>query len=99
MTELLLPFIIFTLLGLIIGQFIYIYSLTKSHAIQQEKMVTAFLARDATDYAVATKIEKEPIEKPTLNPDLVTTENASDEEFDHHIKAILEDTGEDEVHG
>jgi hypothetical protein len=91
MTDLLLPFIVFTLLGVIVAQFLYIYSLTKAHALQQEKMVTAFLARDATDYAVATKIEKSVPNPEPVNPDETTLDQATDDEFDRHIQRELEE--------
>lgn len=57
---------------------------TSWHA-QEQKLVTAILSKDATEFAHAIKTEKE-VPQERNNPDEVELANATDEEFDKFIR-------------
>lgn len=90
MAELLVPFIVIALIAVILIMGAMLYTVIEQAHSQQEKLITGLLSRNATDYAIATKIEKEVVpEKP--NPDEVPLTEATDEEFARHIEQVVEE--------
>lgn len=78
-------FVVVTLIGVIIAMAVERFFYGQQMSDQHEKMVTALLSRDATEYSIAVKTEKDPV-KPQVESDEVDLGQASDEEFDKFIK-------------
>lgn len=86
MAEFLLPFIIFTLIIVIIIQAVERYFFARQSTSEVSRLITALLSKDATEYSQALKTEKQPVQ-PTTEPDEVNLADATDEVFDKFIKA------------
>lgn len=86
MIDFITPLIFLCQLGVIAGVLVFHFASAKEWNRQQEKLVTALLSKDATEYAHAVKTEKE-LPEQREDPGIVELANASEEEFDKHIKA------------
>lgn len=85
MIDFITPILFLGLLGIIGGQAFIQHRERLSWQEQEGKLVTAFLSKDATEFAHAIKTEKEIPEKQE-NIDEVELTNADDEVFDKYIK-------------
>lgn len=85
MIEFLTPLLFVVMLGIIGGQALLQHLERQTWHQQQEKFITAFLSKNAGEYAHAVKTEKEAPEV-QKNPDEVDLSTASEEVFDKFIK-------------
>lgn len=93
MVDVVLPFIVFTLVAVIVIQGVITYFNNEQARKTQKELLTAILAKNATDFSIATKIDKEVV-TPKSNPDEIPLSEATDEEFDKHIQQELEEEEE-----
>ena len=84
MVDFLFPFIVLTLVIVIIIQAIERFSYASQAQSQQKELMMAFLSKNAMEFSVAVKTEKEPNEE-IKESDEVELDKADDEEFDKHI--------------
>ena len=84
MADLLIPFIILTLIAVIIIQAIERYFFAKQANEEHTKLTMALLSKSSGELAIDIKKEKEPT-KFAPEPDEVDLSQADDEVFDKHI--------------
>lgn len=86
MGEYLLPFIVVTLLAVIIIQAVERYFYASQMEKVKDKLIAAIMAKDITEYNAALKTEQE-IQQPKLPENQeFDMSNISDDLFDKHIK-------------
>lgn len=92
MIDLLLPFIIFTLLAVIIGQWVQQHLMGKQMQEERARLLAAIMSKNSAEYQEVLKTEKQPKEekKPSVNADEVSLDQATDQEFDKFIKQQTE---------
>jgi|SRR5579859_4046433 len=91
------PFVLFTLILVVIIQGVERYFFAEQVQKAQDKLLEelsratkAVIAKNANDYVMTTSIDKvQPEEKPQLEPDMIPEENMTDDEFDAAIKRQL----------
>jgi hypothetical protein len=76
------------ILALIVDKILY----TKSTQKHIESLTKAVIAKNATDFAVAEKIENEP-DKEEEPPEFKPTENMNDGEFNKYVLGSKEENG------
>jgi hypothetical protein len=91
MIDLLLPFIIFTLLAVIIGQWVQQHLTGKQMQEERARLLAAIMSKNSAEYQEVLKTENQPKEeKKQGNADEVSLDQASDQEFDKFIKQQTE---------
>lgn len=86
MADLIFPFIILTLLAVIIIQAVERYFYASLMQSEQSKLIAAIMSKNMNEYTHAVRVEKEKTPPGFSEPTEVDLSQASDDEFDRFIK-------------
>jgi len=88
MDSFLIPFVILTLIAVIIIQAVERHFYAKQEQVEKSKMIAAIMSKDINDYTHAVRVEKETKVPDMTQPSEINLADADDDEFMKHIKAV-----------